>query len=115
MSAQIVNFPASYIHALAMCLKAHSINLGKPDSVKAAQNYLDQISGELLTAIENGNASRAEVDDGIEVDWCEANLAFAVTKNGQVVECFPTHTAAKNFAKELASGVVHGKAAEAQA
>lgn len=117
--SQTVQFPLSYVERLADCLKAHSINLDstKPHTVSAAKNYLEKLSAELLTALENGSAGRSITPTGdlIHVDWCEANTAFAVTKNGLTVECFPTRAEADRYARELAKGVVHDEAAAAQA
>lgn len=112
-----VTFPSSYIEKIAMCLRAHAINLGKPHSVTAARNYLDQVSGELLTALENIESAGAfggELPCAVEIDWCEANMAFALTCNGVVVDHFPTRADAVAYAKneKLATGMVNsGKAA----
>lgn len=118
MTQATINFPASYIEKLAACLKAHSINLGKPHSVKAAQHYLDQVSGELGTALENYRAGQsnyhpAEGVDRLTVSWCEANMKFAVEVDGQAVEHFPTRKEAEAHAKELAKGMVHEEEAAA--
>lgn len=120
MTRAIVQFPASYIEKLAACLKAHSINLGKPHSVKAAQNYLDEVSAELSTALENYRAGKSDyyhVDgaDHITVSWCEANMKFAVEVDGQAVEHFPTRKEAQAHANELAQGGGDGEAKAATA
>lgn len=114
MSAAIVQYPASYVEKIAICLKAHSINISRDPNdrqrVRAAQNYLDQVSAELLTALENGHAAKSgfpdEGNNSITIEWCEANLAFAVNRNGKLIECFPSHAEAKRFANEIATGVV---------
>lgn len=107
---QQVTFPASYIEKIAMCLRAHAINLGNPDSVTAARNYLDQVAGELLTALENIESAQHGAfmpPRGVEIDWCEANMAFALTCNGVVVDHFPTRADAVAYAKneKLATGM----------
>lgn len=120
MSEAIVQFPVGYVEKLAMCLKAHSINLGKPHSSKAAANYLDQVSSELQTAIENFRAGKSnyfpdEGNERITVSWCEANMKFAVEVDGQAVEHYPTRKEAEDHANEISQGAVNEKRASAQA
>lgn len=108
-----VVFPASYIAKIADCLEAHSITvLRRPTATK---NYLTILAAELKTALENGEAAQARLpngdSEGITVEWCEANMAFAVMDAGKAIECFPTRKEAEAHANELATGgVTHGEA-----
>ena len=109
-----VVFPASYIAKLADCLEAHSIAV-KPSTLPATKNYLAKVTAELRTALENGEAAQAHLptgeSEGITVEWCEANMAFAVMDAGKAIECFPTRKEAVAHANELATGgVTHGEA-----
>lgn len=107
-----VSFPASYIAKLADCLEAHSITVVRRPT--ATKNYLTQLYAELRTALENGEAAQAHLpndgSEGITVEWCEANMAFAVMDGGKVIECYPTRKEAVAHANELATGVgIHGE------
>ena len=102
-----VSFSTSYVEKIAMCLRAHAINLSKPGTVFAAQNYLEQLSGELLSALQNHAAASADPEDGdgISVEWCEMNMAFAVMQGGKPQDFFPTRKEAERFAGELSTSV----------
>lgn len=111
-----VQLSVRYLEKLADCLQAHSIAV--KHNPTATANYLATVCSELRIAVQNAAAATSDFQNRnncLEIEWCEANMAFALTCNGELVDHFPTRAGAEAYAKQekLATGMGNsGKAAE---